>query len=145
MPLITIPVKCIQVVCLCFLICTTGRSQEEQEPEHVQHDIMEYTFLIIHISADTIPIGDSARVTLEMSLDCTNHVTRFETVFDTTGDYQKVTLAVFGTFASGPFRPLCAAKVVDQDFFIHFPRPGEWAIEGGQPGGDVAHAVIVVR
>ncbi len=134
------------VVFLCFLTFKAGQSQEGHDPQQEQGGIMQYSFLIIHIPDDTVRTGDSARVTLEMSLDCTNHVTRFETVFDTTGNDQKVTLAVYGTCATGPYRPLCAARVVDQDFFIHFPRPGDWTIEGGQqPGEDVVDAVIVVR
>ena len=138
-------IGCIVPVLIYFLSYTTGRSQEGQNVQQLQRDTMKFSFLIIHIPADTLQIGDSARVTLEMSLDCTNHVTHFDTIFDTTGDDQKVTLEVFGTYLSGPYRPLCAARVVDQDFFINFPRPGEWAIEGGLPGGDVVNAIIVVR
>jgi len=93
---------------------------------------------------DTITLDDSARVVLELSLDCTNQVTRFETRFDTIGDQSRVVLSVYGTYVSGPFRPLCPAKVVDKEFFIHFPASGNWIVETHQSPIDKREPMIIL-
>jgi ribosome-associated toxin RatA of RatAB toxin-antitoxin module len=138
--------KMVMVLVLLGGCFDTGRSQNQKDTQQLQHGIMKYPFKIMETPADTIAVDDSARVKLELALDCTNQITRFETIFDTTGDQQKVTLAIYGTYVSGPFRPLCPAQVVDKDFFIHFPTPGDWVVDSGQPDEETREpAIIVVR
>ena len=102
---------------LCLMIHAVLCSQDKGALQ-LPNGIAEYPFSIVQIPVDTITLDDSARVVLELSLDCTNQVTRFETRFDTIGDQSRVVLSVYGTYVSGPFRPLCPAKVVDKEFFI---------------------------
>ena len=99
--------------------------------------IKKYDIRIIEAPSDTVSIDDSARVRVSMYLDCTNKITRTETVVDTSGKMQKVILSVHGTVVEGPYKPMCPAKRAVKDFFIHFPKPGGWFIEAsGRKNGD---------
>lgn len=127
------------------LSLSTGYSQNK-DTQQLQRGIMEYFFGIKGTPTDTIPVEDSARVVLELSLDCTNQITRFETHFDTIGEQPRVILSVYGTYVTGPYRPLCPARIVDKDFYIHFPAPGDWIVESHQPPDEKTEpAMIVVR
>ncbi len=97
-----------------------------------ENNIAEYDIKIIEVPESSIELKDSARVRVEMWLDCTNKITRTETLVDTSGKQKKIILSVFGTVVTGPYKPMCASRKVVRDFFLHFPKRGDWLIETTQ-------------
>ena len=114
------------VSCISF-----GFAQEQKNPQEVQRGIMKYFYRIFEIPADTIAQGDSASIILEFSLDCTNHITRYETSFDTSEGRSHLIISVYGTYDNSPYRPLCAAVLVQKEFHVYCQLAGDWIVEGG--------------
>src|SRR5213593_3980901 len=134
---------------LLISVCFPRTILRAQTKTHVsEKNIGKYSIRIIQTPGDTVSVDDSARVRIEMYLDCTNKITRTETLFDdTSSERQRVILSVYGTLVTGPYRPMCAARRFVRDMYIHFPKPGDWLVEAGEPenssGGDSIRVIIV--
>ena len=138
--------KFVLYIVLLSLCVAVTRSQSQKE--HSKSGIKRYALRIMKAPSDTVSVDDSVRVEVEMYLDCTNKIKWTETVFDTVGKRERVVLSVYGTYVSGPYRPMCAARSVLKDFFVHFPKPGNWIIDAGPPENDHQRDepwIIIVR
>ena len=124
--------KAAQLIILASLCCGMTSLQSQKKEHKSETSIRKYSIRIIETTGDTVSVADSARVKVEMYLDCTNKITKVETVVDTSVKQQRVVLSVYGTYATGSYRPMCAARRFFKDFFIHFPKAGDWIIETGE-------------
>ena len=130
-------------------LCVTvvGAQIQKIYPKN-ESNIKKYEIRIVEVPADTLSVEDTARVRVEMWLDCTNKITSTETLVDTSKGQSKVILAVYGTYTRGPHRPMCVSRRVEKDFFIPFPKPGSWRIETSSTKNDSQQAspwIIIVR
>jgi len=98
--------------------------------------IAQYEIDSLIAKPDSISIGDTVKTTLGIYLDCTNRITRIDTLVDAASMPHQLMLSVFGTIwaGSGP-RPACVARFTKIEVGIVLPRSGIWIIEANEPAG----------
>ena len=96
--------------------------------------IAQYGIDSLSAKPDTVLLGDTVKVSARIVLDCTNRITRIDTLLDTMRIPPRVTVAIFGTVFTGPGpRPLCPARFFNENISLVLPRRGAWIIEAAQP------------
>lgn len=141
--------KTFAICCLILIAtCAPALAQREKKPQADTRGIRAYDMRITGLVPDTAAAGDSAVVTVEMYLDCTNTITRTETRSDTSGSRRIMLLSVYGTFIEGPHHPLCAAQRIVKELTVSFPVPGTWSVEASPARtgrGPLRRWVVTVR
>ena len=90
---------------------------------------------------DSVALHDTLKIGLGMFLDCTNSITRIDTIYKSLD----LTIAVFGTIFIGPDpRPLCPAVFEKISLLLNTNQRGTLKISALQPSGQSIVDTVIV-
>jgi hypothetical protein len=135
-------------ILLLSLLCAGVTAEaQHKSPGSVEKVIAQFPVVGLSLSRHALSAGDTVVATFAAYLDCTNQITRIDTLFDDAASPPAVVVRLFGTVYAGKGpRPLCASRLTRQRVTLRFPRSGAWIVEAAQPHSPVSlRDTLVIR